>query len=76
LLQKHATDFVEEVKQENSKLKNDVTWLANSAKHSKIQCEKAIADLEEYSLILKKLELKLENAEKQRDQKSQECLDL
>jgi len=53
-----------------------VTWLANSAKHSKIQCEKAIADLEEYSLILKKLELKLENAEKQRDQKSQECLDL
>jgi len=35
-LQKHTTDFVDELKQENMKLKNDVTWLANSAKHSKI----------------------------------------
>ena len=31
------------------KLKNDVTWLANSAKHSKLQSEKAIADIEEYA---------------------------
>ena len=75
-LQKHTTDFVDELKQENMKLKNDVTWLANSAKHSKIQSEKAISDLEEYAQILKKMEDKLVQTEKQRDIKTQECMDL
>jgi uncharacterized coiled-coil DUF342 family protein len=75
-LQKATTDFVDELKQENQKLKNDVTWLANSAKHSKIQSEKAISDLEEYAQILKKMEEKLLQTEKQRDIKTQECMDL
>jgi hypothetical protein len=40
---------MEQMKAENTKLKNDVTWLANSAKNNKIQSEKAIGDLEEYA---------------------------
>lgn len=40
---------MEELKNENAKLKNDVTWLANSARNNKIQSEKAIKDIEEYA---------------------------
>lgn len=76
MLQKHATDFVEELKQENAKLSNDVQWLAATAKNNKLQSEKAIKDLEEYAEVLKKLEMKLNMTEKQRDQKTQECMDL
>ena len=67
---------MEQLKTENGKLKNDVTWLANSAKNSKIQSEKAIGDLEEYSKILKMMEQKIKQTEKERDQKTQECIDL
>ena len=35
-LQKQTTELLEQLKNENDKLKNDVTWLANSAKNSKI----------------------------------------
>ena len=59
-----------QLKAENGKLKNDVTWLANSAKNSKIQSEKAIGDLEEYSKILKMMEQKIKHTEKERDQKT------
>jgi len=34
---------------ENSQLKKDVEWLANSAKNNKMQAERAINDLEAYT---------------------------
>ena len=55
-IQSHSNEFMEELKTENSKLKNDVTWLANSARNNKIQSEKAIKDLEEYAEVLKLME--------------------
>ena len=63
-LQVQTTDFIEELKAENFKLKNDVTWLANSAKNNKLQSEKAISDLEEYTEILTKMEAKILQIEK------------
>ncbi len=67
---------MEQLKNENDKLKNDVTWLANSAKNSKIQSEKAIGDLEEYTKILGMMDAKLKQTEQERDLHKKECLDL
>jgi len=41
-LQKQTGELLEQLKNENDRLKGDVTWLANSAKNSKMQSEKAI----------------------------------
>ena len=59
MLQKQTTELLEQLKNENDKLKLDVTWLANTAKNSKIQSEKAIGDLEEYTKILGMMDAKL-----------------
>ena len=44
---------------ENEKLRKDINWLANSAKNSKMQADKAICDLQAYSDILRGMEKKL-----------------
>lgn len=75
-LQKQTTELLEQLKNENDKLKHDVTWLANSAKNSKIQSEKAIGDLEEYTKILGMMDAKLKQTEQERDMNKKECLDL
>lgn len=75
-LQKQTTELLEQLKNENDRLKHDVTWLANSAKNSKIQSEKAIGDLEEYTKILGMMDAKLKQTEQERDMNKKECLDL
>ena len=67
---------MEQLKNENDRLKGDVTWLANSAKNSKMQSEKAIYDLEEYNKILKMMDSKLKQTEHERDLNKKECIEL
>lgn len=67
---------VETLKQENAKSKKDVDWLANSAKNNKIQAERAIADLEAYTKILRGMEKRLAEVEIEKEAKEAELRDL
>lgn len=51
------------MKVENEQLKTDMSWLANQAKQSKLQNDKAIADLQAYTQILRGMEKKLVEVE-------------
>ena len=75
-LQKETQELMEAFKNENEKLKNDVTWLANSAKNSKLQAEKALNDLEEYAQVLTGLEQKLLKVESEKEMKTKEVIEL
>ena len=75
-LQGDTQQLLTEFRDENVKLKNDVGWLANSAKNSKMQAEKALNDLEEYSQVLQQLEGKLITTQQERDKKSEEVAEL
>lgn len=66
----------EVLKGENSQLKKDVEWLANSAKNNKMQAERAINDLEAYTKILRGMEKKLAEAEIERESKEAELREL
>lgn len=61
---------------ENTQLKKDVEWLANSAKNNKMQGERAINDLEAYTQILRGMEKKLAETEIERESKEAELRDL
>jgi len=54
---------VDRLIQENNKLKNDVNWLANSAKNNKMQADQAIADIEDYTKILRGMEKRMAEIE-------------
>ena len=58
-------------KQENAQLKQDVEWLANSAKNNKLQADRAITEMEAYTKILRGMEKKL--AETEIDSQSKEA---
>ena len=67
---------METLKQENAKSKKDVDWLANSAKNNKIQAERAIAELEAYTKILRGMEKRLAEVEIEKEAKEAELRDL
>jgi hypothetical protein len=60
------------VKSDNQKLKKDLDWLANSAKNSKLQADRAIADLEAYTKILRGMEKRLAEVEVEKETKEQD----
>ena len=60
------------MKVENEQLKNDMSWLANQAKQSKMQTDKAIADLQAYTQILRGMEKKLVEVETQKEMTEKE----
>ena len=62
------------MKVENEQLKNDMSWLANQAKQSKMQTDKAIADLQAYTQILRGMEKKLVEVETQKEMTEKELL--
>lgn len=64
------------LKCENTKLKKDVDWLANSAKNNKLQAERAISDLEAYTKILRGMEKKLAEVEVEKEVKEVELREL
>ena len=64
------------LRQENVQLKKDVDWLANSAKNNKLQADRAIAELEAYTQILRGMEKKLAETEIERESKEAELREL
>jgi chromosome segregation ATPase len=64
------------LRQENVQLKKDVEWLANSAKNNKLQADRAIAELEAYTQILRGMEKKLAETEIERESKEAELREL
>ena len=54
------------------KIKKDVDWLANSAKNNKMQADRAIADLEAYTKILRGMEKRLAEVEIEKESKENE----
>lgn len=64
------------LKQENQKYKKDIEWLANSAKNNKLQADRAIADLEAYTKILRGMEKRLAEIEVEKEGKENELREL
>lgn len=67
---------LDKFKTENIKLKKDIDWLANSAKNSKMQADRAIGDLEAYTQILRSMENKLNEVEAQKLSQERELEEL
>ncbi len=67
---------LEMVKQEKERLKKDLDWVANSAKNSKLQADRAIADLEAYTKILRGMEKRLAEVEIEKEGKEQDIKEL
>ena len=63
-------------KQENAQLKQDVEWLANSAKNNKMQADRAISEMEAYTKILRGMEKKLAETEIESQSKEAELREL
>ena len=57
-------------------MKKDVDWLATSAKNNKLQAERAISDLEQYTKILRGMEKRLAESEIERESKEVELREL
>ena len=67
---------LEMIKQEKERLKKDLDWVANSAKNSKLQADRAIADLEAYTKILRGMEKRLAEVEIEKEGKEQDIKEL
>lgn len=57
-------------------MKKDLEWVANSAKNSKMQADRAIADLEAYTKILRGMEKKMAEVEVDRENKEAELKEI
>lgn len=58
------------------KYKKDLDWLANTAKNNKLQADRAIADLEAYTKILRGMEKRLAEVEIDKESKESEIKEL
>ena len=57
-------------------MKQDVDWLANSAKNNKLQADRAISEMEAYTKILRGMEKKLAETEIESQSKEVELREL
>ena len=64
------------MRSENVKYKKDLEWLANTAKNNKLQADRAIADLEAYTKILRGMEKRLAEVEIDKESKESEIKEL